>query len=200
MPLYYAIGLLLIFYVLLVGEFCLPTGGLMGIAAAAAAVAAVVIAFTHSVTAGIVMLIILGASTPIVFISAVRLWPHTPIGKRVLNRRPGQAGEIPQRTLADGTPLRDLVGRLGVAATDLLPAGRVVIGAQKVDAVSVGMPIDRGAQVVVTKVVAGRIQVRPANRKDVDSAGKTSDSETGKPQSPPSLEEPLESFDLDTLS
>ena len=52
MPLQYAIGLLILFYILLVGEFFLPTGGLMGVAAVVSAIAAIAVAFTHSTTAG----------------------------------------------------------------------------------------------------------------------------------------------------
>tara|TARA_R110002049_G_scaffold285698_1_gene466784 strand:- start:212330 stop:212962 length:633 start_codon:yes stop_codon:yes gene_type:complete len=209
MPLYYAIALLLIFYVLLVGEFFLPTGGLMGVGAVLAASAAVVIAFTHSTTAGVSMLMVIAATTPVVFMAAVRLWPHTPIGRRILNRRPGELDGGPQSKLADGTPLSELIGCKGHAITDLLPSGQVSIGSRKVNAVSTGMAIDRGTAIEVVKVTAGKVQVRPAaqeapentsgnqsgNKVDSDQDG----SETQPPQSPASLESPLESLDVDSL-
>ena len=194
MPLYYAIGLLCVFYVLLVGEFFLPTGGLMGIGAVLTAVAAIAIAFTHSTTAGLSMLVVIAATTPVVFLAAVRLWPHTPIGRRILNRRPGEIHVGPQRTLADGTPIRELVGQIGRAETDLLPSGQVTIDSRKMNAVSTGMAIDKGTQVVVVKVIAGKVQVRPADRDDQQSvANKT------PPQSPEALESSLESLDVESL-
>ena len=192
MPLYYAIGLLLVFYVLLVGEFFLPTGGLMGIAAAATAAAAIAIAFTHSTTAGIVMVMVIGATTPFVFMGAVRFWPHTPIGRRILNRRPGELNDGPQRRRPDGSLLTDLVGQVGAAESDLLPSGQVSIGGQKMNAVSTGMPIDRGTRIVVVKVIAGKVQVRPAE-------AEKSMEDDSTPHSPPSLESSLESLDVDLL-
>ena len=192
MPLYYAIGLLLVFYVLLVGEFFLPTGGLMGVGAVVAAVTAIVIAFTHSVTAGITMLVVIAATTPMVFIAAVRIWPHTPVGRRILNRRPGEVDGAPQRMFSDGTPLSELVGQTGNAETDMLPAGQVLIGSRKMNALSTGMAIDRGTRIVVVRVIAGKVQVRPAEAEEDEQQDEA-------PQSPLALESPLESLDVDSL-
>ena len=92
----------------------------------------------------------------------------------------------------DGTPLRELVGRIGNAETDLLPAGQVSIGSQRMNAVSTGMPIDRGTRIVVAKVIAGKVQVRPADAEDIEQVDQT-------PRSPESLESSLESLDVDSL-
>jgi len=195
MPLTYSIGLLLVFYVLLIAEFCLPTGGLLGVAAVVTAVAVIAIAFTHSVAAGVTMMLVLAATTPFVFMGAVRLWPHTPIGRRILNRRLGDMEPAPAKTLADGTPLSDLEGQMGRALTDLLPAGQVLIGEKKINAVSTGMVIDQGSAIVVVRVIAGKIQVRPASEEESHARhdqGRT-------PQSPASLESALESFDVDSF-
>lgn len=192
MPLYYAIGLLVLFYVLLVGEFFLPTGGLMGVAALLSAATAIFIAFTHSTAAGVTMIMIIATTTPFIFIGVVRLWPHTPIGKRILNRRPGQLSDGLQRTQADGTPLNELVGRTGTAQTDMLPSGQILIGSLKMNAVSTGMPIDRGSAIVIVRVIAGKVQVRPADADDLREVDET-------PRSPESLEMPLESLDADSL-
>ena len=193
MPLYYAIGLLFLFYVLLVGEFFLPTGGLMGIGAVVTAIAAIAVAFTHSATAGLAMLTVIAATTPVIFLAAVRVWPHTPIGRRILNRRPGEIDGGPRRTLADGTPMTELVGQTGAAATDLLPSGQVTIGSRKLNAVSTGMAIDKGTRVVVVKVIAGKVQVRPADVGDRET------DDDPVPRSPESLESPLESLDIESL-
>ena len=192
MPLYYAIGLLLLFYILLVGEFFLPTGGLMGIAAVVTAIAAISVAFTHSMSAGVAMVMVIAATTPVVFMASVRLWPHTPIGRRILNRKPGEIDTAPTSKLADGTPLAELVGKTGEAQTDLLPSGQVIIDGAKLNAVSTGMAIDRGTQIVVVKVVAGKVQVRPSDRDNAEPVPET-------PQSPRSLESPLETLDVDSL-
>ncbi len=187
MPLHYAIGLLLLFYFLLVIEFFLPSGGLLGAAAVAALIAAVVVAFSHSVSAGIAISLFALATTPLVLWGVIKTWPHTPIGRRMLNRRPGDTNNTPhQRTTADGTPIEQLVGHRGVAKTDLLPGGLVAIDSQKMDAVSTGMPIDAGTDVIVIKTDAGKIHVRAASPEELG------DDRSGT-QSPPSLE----SFDFD---
>lgn len=193
MPLYYAIVLLLLFYLFIVGEFFLPTGGLLGAAATVSVLAAIVIAFTHSMTAGFTVVFFVAATTPALFMFMIRLWPHTAIGRRVLNRKPGEttSGSL-ERTMADGTPISELVGQIGVAKTDLLPSGMVRINSQKIDAVSTGMPVDIGTMVVVTKVHAGKIHVRPALEHELQEPSNV-------PESPASLEKPLESFDIEEL-
>ena len=58
MPLYYTIILLVLFYFLLVVEFFVPSGGMLGVAALATLVAAVAVAFSHSMLAGVVTLVV----------------------------------------------------------------------------------------------------------------------------------------------
>jgi hypothetical protein len=67
----------------------------------------------------------------------------------------------------------------------------VVIDGKKIDAISTGMPIDAGTTVIVTNTDAGRVHVRAATDEDrIDQTEPT-------PQSPPSLEESLDSFDIE---
>ena len=194
MSLLYAILLLVGFYLLLTAEFFLPSGGFLGVAAVAALIASVVIAFSHSTTAGFTMLGIALTTTPLMIFGLLQVWPHTPIGRRMLNRRPGEtAAQPPVKTTSGGIPLDQLVGRIGVAKTNLLPSGLIVVDGDKVDAVSIGMPIDQGQQVVITSVEAGKVHVRTALEEDIEQAAGTSQP---KPQSPPALEENLESFDF----
>jgi membrane-bound ClpP family serine protease len=192
MTLLYVIALLIAFFLLLILEFFIPSGGILGIGAGAALVAAVVIAFSHSLEAGIGVIVFVLATTPFVLFGLVRLWPHTAIGRRLLNRRPGQLADGPPRkTTSRGKPIDELVGSIGTAKTDLLPSGLVLINGEKLDAVSTGMPIDTGTKLVVISVEGGRLHVRAAS--DEDLAGK----EEPPPQSPPSLEGSLDSFDIE---
>ncbi len=195
MPLYYAYGLLMLFYFLLVLEFFIPSAGIVGVIAVVTVIAAIAVAFAHSFQSGLTMLLIVAATTPLVFIGAIRVWPHTPIGRRILNRRPGQVEDgVSRKTLPDGTLLDEIIGRTGIAKTDLLPSGLVKVQHHRVDAVSLGMPIDAGTRVIVTKIEAGKVYVRPFTQLDE----KTVESET--PKSPEVLESPPESFDFDTLN
>jgi membrane-bound ClpP family serine protease len=192
MTFYYVIALLAAYFVLVVAEFCVPSGGILGTAAAAALISAVVIAFSHSPLVGMGVVLFALVTTPLVLVGMVRAWPHTPIGRRMLNRRPGEtASSLPQRTTSRGTPLDQLVGRLGVAKTHLLPSGLVLIDGEKLDAVSNGMPIDAGSTILVTSVDVGRLHVRAVGQEELVA---------GKPpavQSPPALEKSLDSFEVE---
>ncbi len=202
--LYYAIGLLLIFFVCLIGEFFLPSAGMIGIAALLSAVGTIICGFSHSMSLGITMTGIVGISTPLVLMFMIKIWPHTPIGRRILNRRPGQVDEAPpERVIRDGTPLSQLVGKIGVAKTDLLPSGRVMLQGHKLDAISLGSAIDAGSKVIVVKISAGKIHVKKAPAGLVES-----DFDMGEDQSPnPQLSQSAEqadhpsakTFDLDSL-
>jgi membrane-bound ClpP family serine protease len=193
MALYYCIGFLLLFFFCLVAEFFLPSAGLIGAAAFVSAIVAIISGFSYSTFAGLVVSAIIVVSAPLILYFMIRLWPHTPIGRRILNRIPGERFSRDIPTLSDGTPLSELVGQVGIAATDLLPSGRVLIDGRKIDAVSMGMPIDAGSNVVVTKIISRKIQVRLA---DPEAAPKNQ-TRTGEESS--AHPTALESFDLDSL-
>lgn len=194
MQLFYAIGLLVVFFIVLLAEFFLPTGGFLGAVAIAILVAAISIAFSHSMTAGLVAIAFVLVATPLFLVAMLRVWPHTAIGRRMLNRRPGQRAESTStKTTPDGKPIVELIGRRGVAKTDLLPSGMVVVDGEKIDAISNGMPIDAGTDVIVTSTDAGRVHVRAAT--DEDREDETS--QDPNPRSPASLEKSLDSFDIE---
>ena len=168
-------------------ELMLPSGGALSFLAAVSAIASVVVAFINGGPAvGTAWMGVACVVLPVVIALAVRWWPHTPFGRELFN--------IPDE-LADDQPdvTRDrLLGKHGFATTDMLPAGRVRVAGQTLDAVTEGMPIEQGDAIEVTLVEGNRIVVRPA--------GKTLD----EPQ--PSTEEsnnilsrPLDSLGLDGL-
>jgi len=165
----YSILALLIFYLVLVGEFLLPTGGLLGVIAVTALTASLVFAFKFSTTAGISVSVFLAISSPFFIMYLIRIWPHTPVGKRMLNLTRGQKTEPPTKTTNSGTPLDELVGQRGFAKTNLLPSGLVTINGEKIDAVSTGMPIDAGSQITVVKVDTGRVHVRELSTDELEA-------------------------------
>ncbi|MDG2220618.1 MAG: NfeD family protein [Rubripirellula sp.] len=193
MTLFYVVGLLALFYLLVVAEFFLPTGGFLGVTAVAMLAAAIGVAFSHSVVLGVGVILFVSLTTPLVLFGMLKVWPHTPIGRRMLNRRPGEVAADPiPRTTRRGTPLADLVGRIGRATTNLLPSGQVELGGEKIDAISIGTAIDRGSHVIVVSVETGRVRVRTAVEEELSY-----ESSDSVPQSPQSLEESLESFDIE---
>ncbi|MCA9136921.1 MAG: hypothetical protein KDB00_09180 [Planctomycetales bacterium] len=193
MELTYSAALFALFCVLLVGEFFIPSAGMVGVAAAIAAITSIAIAFTHSVTAGVAFTAAVMLATVGILYAMVRYWPHTTIGRMILNRRPGQLDEPTESRLPNGEKRKDLIGRIGVARTNLLPGGLVVIEGARLDAISDGAPIDAGTEVVVISTIAGKIRVRAAARADLAPEQVAVERKTE------SIETTLESLDLDGL-
>jgi membrane-bound ClpP family serine protease len=189
--LFYSIFLLLIFYIVLIGEFLLPTGGILGAIAFAAFVGSVVFAFKFSTLAGICVTSFIVITTPVFILFLIRIWPYTPVGRRMLNIRPGETADLPRKTTSKGTPLDDLIGQHGVAKNNLLPSGMILVNGENIDAVSTGMPIDSGTPIIITKVDTGHLYVRALTSAELTSQNPSA------PTSPPLLEDSLESFDFD---
>jgi membrane-bound ClpP family serine protease len=164
MPPLSSILILGLFYLLLLVEFFVPSGGVIGVAAALAAIAAIVTAFLHSMTAGVTIFMLVTVTTPIIIGLMVHVWPNTAIGQKILNRKLGQVtvSTMCDRRLPNGNPLASIVNQVGIAVTDLLPAGLIQVDGQRLNAVSIGVPIDAGSHIIVTQIQAGKIQVRPA--------------------------------------
>ena len=183
------------FVILLTAEFFLPTSGLLGIVSAILLVVANLNAFSISMPFGFVTLITSIIVTPLMLMMLIQIWPHTPVGRRVLNLKPGeQPDQATQHLTQDGTPLDELVGKQGVAKTELLPSGLVVIEGGKYDAISLGDRIERGATIVVVSISAGKIKVRLVDQSSTNEL----DSNNGTSvQSPAALEIPLDSLDFD---
>jgi membrane-bound serine protease (ClpP class) len=56
-----------------------------------------------------------------------------------------------------------LVGERGVATTNLMPSGKADFDGELVDVIAEGLPIDRGAAIVVVKTRGNRVLVRPVD-------------------------------------
>ncbi len=197
MTILHAIGLLLLFFLLLLLELFIPSGGLLGVAAAAALIAAIVIGFLHSFTAGGMILISVAFLVPLVVSLGLRLWPRTPLGRRILNVDPDES--LARRQDQDALR-QQWIGKVGVARMDLLPNGVIDVAGLRLDAVSVGGVIDQGANVEIVNVVAGKFQVRrterppdPVTREDGLVAGSAADRSTD------SLEIPIETLGIEDL-
>jgi membrane-bound ClpP family serine protease len=183
-PWAWAILLLVLGLALVVLEFFIPSGGILGFLAACSIIAAIAVGFMDG--RPWVGVSILGAAViglPVVIVGAVHLWPKTPLGRRMLLGTPTDTQVLPagprQRTL------KDLIDRVGVAKSKMLPSGAVTIDGRTIHAVSEGMPIDPGQRVRVINVRGNRVVVRPV---EGDS--------TSEPESDP-LSRPFDIVSLD---
>lgn len=196
MTLLHAGGLLLLSLLLLMLEIFIPSAGLLGLAAAAALIAAIIIGFMHSATTGGAILVVTAFLVPLVVSLSLRIWPRTPLGRRILNVVDPDEAAIRQQ---DQDSLRhQWVGKVGVARMDLLPNGVIDVAGARLDAVSLAGVIDRGANVEIVNVVAGKFQVRRTERPP-DPVDRSEHPAAFDDQVADSLETPIEAFGIDDL-
>ncbi|MEM9186820.1 MAG: NfeD family protein, partial [Planctomycetota bacterium] len=99
----------------------------------------------------------------IVFGVALRMYlPQTTFFKRMQLAPVSEADRIEQERREAVADYAYLVGRTGVATTDLLPSGKADFEGELVDVIADGGIIDRGAEVTVVSTRANRVMVRGA--------------------------------------
>ena len=146
--------LLLLGLALVLAETLVPSGGLLGFGAAACVIGAIALAFNESAEAGRNFLVATAVLLPIVVGVGLKLFPHTPVGKAMVN--PGLSFEAEAAT--DRRDL-ELVGQSGTTSSPLRPAGHAHIGGRRVDVVSRGEHLDEGTAIVVLEVRGNRVVV-----------------------------------------
>jgi membrane-bound serine protease (ClpP class) len=158
-PWAWAVLLIIAGVALVVLEVFIPSGGILGFLAVSALVAGVVMGFTQGPGVGFAVLAGAVVGLPVAVILALKWWPQTPIGRRVLLGLRGSDEVLPDDPRRRG--LKELEGRIGRAKSKMLPSGLIVIDGRKVDAVSEGMPIEPGQKVRVLHVRGNSVVVRP---------------------------------------
>ena len=99
-------------------ELFIPSAGILTLLAGACFIASVVAGFFASWTAGFVMLILIVILIPLLLMGMIKIWPKTPIGRRILI----EPTSDPDAVVPEWEPgIQDLVGQLGVAQTKMLP-------------------------------------------------------------------------------
>lgn len=143
-------------------EVFIPSGGILGFLAICSIIASIVVGFTDSRPwVGFTILTSAVFGLPTVVVIGLRLWPRTPLGRRMLLNVPTGTDVLPD--IPRQRSLKELISRVGVAKSEMLPSGAITIDGRTVDAVSEGMPIDAGQQVRVIEVHGNRVVVRPVD-------------------------------------
>lgn len=157
----WAILLLVLGIGLAVLELFIPSGGILCILAAASVVGAVIMGFRQGPIMGFSILILAVVGLPAMLVLALKYWPRTAFGRRVLLAAPKSEDVLPDDPSLRA--LKGLVGRVGRAKSRMLPAGVISIDGRTVDALSEGMPIDPGQAVRIIEVRGNRVMVRPVD-------------------------------------
>lgn len=157
-----AIALLLLAMALVAAELFVPSHGLLTIFAFLAAVGSVFFAYDASPGLALLFVLLILIASPVVFYWAIKLYPTTAVGKRVMLAPPGQTGGAPAAVGFDkeAASLEQMVGQQGVAMSLLRPSGAVDIAGRRIDAVSESDIIQPGTPVEVIKVSGLKVIVK----------------------------------------
>ena len=158
-----AIFLLLLGFGLVAAEVFFPSFGVLSILAGAALIGSVVLAFQESSGAGWTFLVVIGVCLPALVVLAFRVFPRTPLGRRMLA---SGVDWTPEERAAVDRSARGLVGRHGQALSPLRPAGIAEIDGERVDVVTRGEHLQAGTPVEVIQTVGNRIIVQQAATED----------------------------------
>lgn len=197
-PLIIALLCFVVAAILAAVDLFVPSGGVLALSSFLAATISVYFGFRSSSTAGMMMLTVLLIAIPIFMVIALRVWPHTPIGRRIILRAP-QTVQAPQTATID--PLVELIGQIGVAQNSLLPSGHVRINHRNYNALCESGVIEAGQQVEVIAVRQRNLIVVPSSVPSREAAARAS----AQAASPPHklgeslLDLPPEDLGLDTL-
>lgn len=161
-PLVWVILLILLGIAFVVFELFIPSGGVLSFFAAVCVIVSIYVGYYYfGPVGGTIVLAVQAVLVPITIMGAIRVWPHTPIGRRVLNMPPGET-ESAGVEADSAHALRNLVGKWGRAKSPLLPSGAVTIEGRVYDAISRGTPIEAGQPIEVVQAEGNHIVVRPS--------------------------------------
>ncbi|PQO33540.1 NfeD family protein [Blastopirellula marina] len=155
-PLMLALILLLAGLCLAILEVFIPSAGVLGFVSVVLMVGAVIYAYLKcDMATGTAFLAATVVLVPILIGMAIRVWPHTPIGRMVLLDSALDPYEDEQERAARNA----LVGQRGIARSRLLPGGIVEIDGQQLDVVIIGSTAEKGDLVEVVEVEGNHVLV-----------------------------------------
>lgn len=170
-------------------EVFVPSSGVLGILAGLSVIAAIVVAFMEGPYVGLAIVSTTVVALPAAVAIALRIWPTTSIGRRILLGVPKAEELLPDDEATQR--LKSLVGKQGVAQSLMLPSGAVLIEGRTYDATAPGVAIEPGTAVRVVEVHGARIVVRPMEDDDAH-VNPLAPADSNDP-----LSRPIESLGLD---
>jgi len=188
---YWAFLLLTIGLFAVVLELFVPSAGILGIVAGLLIVTAVVLGFMESVSYGVILLTASIVTIPGLLALMVKVWPYTPLGKRILLKDLKPEDVLPNYVENKERKER-LEGQLGIAQTKMLPSGIVLVNGEKFDAVSEGFAVDEGDSIRVISVRGNHVYVEPYHGEVVAQVELT-------PRDLDILSQPIEELGIDSL-
>jgi membrane-bound serine protease (ClpP class) len=152
-----AYGLIAIGLVLMVAELFIPAGGVFFALGIGACIIGVALSFQYGLPTGVITLLVVLVVVPLAASALARLWPKTPMGRRLFLAGPDDEDVANMPAQLD---LERLRGRYGRAVSALRPCGIVDFDGKRVDTMTNGEMIDPHHWVRCVDIKAGRVIVR----------------------------------------
>lgn len=144
-------------------ELLVPAGGAIGFLAAVCLIAGIVMLFGVNTKLGLAATAISLAALPVMFMFAIKVWPHTPVARWITlgGDEAEEATHAPTNdpTKVEGLPVR---GARGEAVSDLRPVGICRFEDERHECLAIGGVIEAGDQIEVAVVDGNQIKVRRA--------------------------------------
>jgi membrane-bound serine protease (ClpP class) len=158
------IGLLLLSFLLIVIEIFVPSFGAISLLAVASLVGSIVLAFAESETFGWALIGTSAVGIPVLLVISFKVFPSTPLGKHMILGAPKRHPEPATRSNRT-----DLVGREGIARSQLRPSGTADLDGERVDVVTRGELVDAGSRIRVIENRGNRIVVKAIETKSKET-------------------------------
>jgi membrane-bound ClpP family serine protease len=159
--LYWGLGLLAASLLLVVVEVFVPSGGLIALLSTGCAIAGIVCLFRVSITWGLTGLGTMVVLGPSAFAFALKIWPSTPIGRKMLGEKPPEQVEAERlAALKEREHYAGMIGAEALVLTDLRPIGVIQLDTERFDALSETGFIPAGTRVRITHAEPSQIKVR----------------------------------------
>jgi membrane-bound ClpP family serine protease len=160
--LFWGLGLIAAGLLLIIVEVFVPSGGLIALVAAGCSIAGVYCLFRYNTTWGLLGILVLVVGGPAFFAFALKIWPSTPMGRKLMGERPPEVVEAERLAdLKSREALHALVGAEGKVLTDLRPIGMIEVDGRRYDALAQSSFVPAGSMVRITAVEGNQIRVRP---------------------------------------
>ncbi len=159
----FAVVLLIVGLSILIAEIFIPSGGLLGLITFLTLLVSIIFAYrawgrsNPDLFAAFCLMLLLLVPTAIG--TGFYMLPRTPFGKKVLLEAPESEEVTPY--LEETRRLEKMVGRFGVALTNLRPGGLVEVDGIRLHAVSDGLMVESGESVEVIRIRESQMVVRP---------------------------------------
>jgi membrane-bound serine protease (ClpP class) len=148
-----AVFLQLLAAVVLIAEVIIPSGGLLGMLAAGLIGYSLYAVFTEvSANTGYLFLIVDVVTLPVIVIFGLKMLARSPAA---LNTELSSDSGVTSQS----AELEGFLGKKGAAVSDLRPSGVAEIEEKRVDVVSRGEYINKGAEIIVAAVTGNQIIV-----------------------------------------